>query len=93
MSIVTGTVTIEFANGTVLGQVHTFPLDLSAADAIGTLLAVIEAVHPDVVALSALWGPLVDLTWVIDVVPAVIPLPAAGWLLGAALAALAVVRR
>ncbi len=105
MSTVVGTVELEFSNGIVLSQTHTWSADLPAlhhpghvifGDAIGQLLTVWEVVQPDIVALVTQWGSLVDLSWTLDVsaTPDVIPLPGAlGLLVTALVAGLIVVRR
>jgi len=104
MSTVTGTVDLEFADGTILSQTHTWSTDLPQlhhpghvifGDAIADLLAVWGAVQVDIVPLVNQWGSLVDLSWTLDVSadPSLIPLPGALWLFATAIAALAVVRR
>jgi len=93
MSTVTATLTLKFAIGAEHVTRVTAPLDLSAGDAIGRTLTVAEASAPDLGPLVALWGPLVDLSWTVDVAPAVIALPGAWVGLASALAVLAWVRR
>jgi len=92
MATVLGELTLEFTGATVIHIVEV-PLEphvtTTLADTGPTITLWLLGL--DLPPLAALWGPLVDLSWKVALVPAplVVPLPASVWMLGAAVAALA----
>lgn len=90
MSTVLGEITMEFTGATVKHIVEV-PLEphVTVLDAATQPIA-LWVLGLDLPPLTALWGPLVDLSWRVELVPdaLLVPLPASVWMLGAALAAL-----
>lgn len=86
MAIVTGNLSLELEGASIATQFRApldKPLDIVLLSQPAPVLGI------DLQALTALWGPLVSLQWSVEVEPLIIPLPAAVWLLGAAVAFLA----
>ena len=81
--IVTGELDLFFQSATISGTIEA---PLSSFVGVSVLADPRELLSIDLDSLVSLWGPLQKLSWVVEISPQVVPLPASVWLLMGAVA-------